>query len=105
MIKRIVPYLQRRKMDNTVDVWMGIEDLVKGSFIAHIDVVKIRSLSTYQFNAIECFLGRIVEVVYNHDLVVGLKQGKGGEGTNVAGPSVRRSASSPLRHEKDSTQL
>lgn len=93
MIKRSVPYLQRRKMDNTVDVWMGIEDLVKGSFIAHIDVVKMRSLSTYQFNAIECFFGRVVEVVHDHDLVVGLKQGKGSEGTNVAGPSVTEAIS------------
>lgn len=103
---KFVAYLQRRKMNNTVDVRMGSEDAVKGSFITHIDIMKMRSLSAYQFNAIEGFFGGIVEVVDDDDLVVGLEQGKGSEGANVASPpAIIESADNPGGMKKDSTQL
>lgn len=93
---KFVAYLQRCKMYNTVDMRMGSEDAVKGSFITHIDVVKMRSLSAYRFNAIECFFGGIVEIVDNNDLVVGLEQGKGSEGANIASPpAIVESADNP----------
>ena len=106
MMMEFVAYLQRCKMNDTVDVRMGIEDAVKGSFITHIDVVKMRSLSAYPFNAIEGFFGRIVEVVDDNDLVVGFEQGKSSEGTNVASPpAIVESADNPGGMKKDRTQL
>lgn len=41
-------YFQRREMNNTVDMWVGSEDLVEGSFITYVNVVEMRSLSANQ---------------------------------------------------------
>ena len=35
-------------MNNTVDMWVGSEDLIEGSFIAYVNVVEMRSLSANQ---------------------------------------------------------
>ncbi len=81
-------YLERSEMNDAIDVWMRIEDFVDGSLIPHVDIMKLRAFSADQFNAIERFLGRVVEIVEDYDVVVGLEQGKGSKGTNVAGPTV-----------------
>ena len=75
-------------MNDTVDVGMVIEDLVEGSFIAHVNVVEMWPLAAYQFDAIECFFGGIVKIVDNNDFVICLKQGKSSERSNVAGPAT-----------------
>lgn len=75
-------------MNDTVDVWMVIKDLVDGSLIAHIDIVEVGPLAAYQFDAVERFFGRIVEIVEDNDFVVCLEQGKGSERANVAGATT-----------------
>lgn len=75
-------------MNDAVDVWMRIEDFVDGSLIPHVNIMKLRASAADQFDAIERFLGRVVEIVKDNYVVVGLEQGKGSEGTNVAGPTV-----------------
>lgn len=86
-------YLERSEMYDTVNVRIVIEDLVDCALIPDINVVEMRSLTAYQFDAVKSFFGRIVEVVEDHDIVVGLKQGKGSEGTNIAGAAGSRQIS------------
>lgn len=66
-------YLERSEMYDTVDVWMGIEDLIDCSLIPHINIVKYRSFAAYQFNAIECFFRGVLEIVEDNDIVVCLE--------------------------------
>lgn len=66
-------------MDDVVDVRMLIEYFVQGCFICDVELVESRTLSADEFYAVDDLLGRIVQVVYNNDLIVGLKQSESGE--------------------------
>lgn len=85
---RAASYLQSRKMYHTVDIRMCLEDLVKVLLFPDIDLEELRLLARDELDAFDGLFGRVLEVVANHDLVIGLEQGKGGEGANVAGPTV-----------------
>lgn len=80
-------------MDNIVDIRVLIEHLVERRLVCDVDLVKSRSLAADKFDAIDDFNRGIVEVVYDNDLVVGFKEGKGREGANVAGATESMSVS------------
>ncbi len=70
------PYLESGEVNDTVDVWMRSKDLVQALLVCDVDLVKFRSLSAEQLNAIEGNLRGVVQAVDNHDLVAMLEQRK-----------------------------
>lgn len=83
-------HLESGKVDDIVDVGVLGEDLVQGGLVGDVDLVEERTLARDQLDAVDDLLGRVVQVVDDDDLVVGLKQSKGGERANVAGATVNR---------------
>lgn len=77
-------YLERGEVDHIVDVWVVVEDLVESSLVCNVGLVEFGPLAADEFDAVDDFLGRVVEAVDDDDLVVGLEQGEGREGANVA---------------------
>lgn len=61
-------------MDNTVNLGMSGKNFFELRLIADIYLVEIRSLSAEQLNAIEYYLGRVVESIDNNDLVAMLQE-------------------------------
>jgi hypothetical protein len=80
-------------MDDIVDVWVLLEDLVERGLICDVALVKGRSLAADELDAVDDFWRRVVEVVDNDDFVVGFEEGKGCEGANVAGTTKPLSVS------------
>ena len=74
-------------MDHTVNIRMRLEDLVEVLLFPNVDIVELRSLARDKLNSIDCFFGRIEQVVNNNDLVASLEEGKRREGPNVAATS------------------
>ncbi len=75
-------------MNDAVNVRMFIEDIIKSSFIGDIYIVKEWTFSTDQFDAVDTFLGGIVKIVDDDDLVVSLQEGKCSERSNISSPST-----------------
>lgn len=82
-------YLQRRKVDNIVDIRVLLEHLVQLLLIGDIQRVVLGPLAANKLDAVEDLLGRVVEVVDDDDLVVGLEKGESGERANVAGATAK----------------
>lgn len=59
------------------------EDLVESCLIGDVELIKSRPLSADELDAVHDLFRRIVKIVDNDDLVIGLKKCKGREGTNV----------------------
>jgi len=78
-------------MYHAVNVWMRLEDLVKVLFFPDVNVEVFGPLAAEKLNTIDDFIRSIIEVVHNHDLVVGLQQRESGEGANVAASSGSQS--------------
>lgn len=57
-------------MDYIVNVRVVVEDLVECSLIADVGLVELGSLAADELNAIDDFLGGVVETVDDDDLVV-----------------------------------
>jgi hypothetical protein len=77
-------YLEGREVDDIVNVWVLGEDLVERGLVCDVAFVEGRSLAADELDAIDDLLWRVVEIVDDDDLVVGLKKGEGREGANVA---------------------
>ncbi len=75
-------------MDDIVDVGMCCEDLVKLGFVGDVAGEVLGSLAADQLDAVEDFVGGVVEVVDDDDFVAGFEEGEGGEGADVACASV-----------------
>jgi hypothetical protein len=76
-------------MDDAVNIWVLRENPVECFLISDIDTYKLWSLSADEFNAIDNLLGGVVKIVNDYDFVASFKEGKGGEGANVAAASER----------------
>jgi hypothetical protein len=83
-------YLQSSKVNDTVNVGVGLEDLVEASLIGDIQLNELGLLAADQLDPIQGFHGGVVQVVGNDDLVASLEQSEGGEGANVASATVDR---------------
>jgi len=77
-------YLQCRKVDDIVNVRMLLEHFIQPCLVGDVDLVEDGAFSAEELNAVDDFLGRIVQIVDYDDLVVCIKEGKDGEGANVA---------------------
>lgn len=78
-------HLQRSKVNDTVDIRVLLKHLVQLLLIGDIAGVELGSLAADELDAVEDFVRGVVEVVDDDDLVVGLEEGEGSEGANVAG--------------------
>lgn len=81
--------LERGKVDDAVDVRVGLEDLIEGGLVGDIELGELGLFAADQLNALQGLGGRVVEVVSHHDFVASVEEGQGGEGANVAGSTVR----------------
>lgn len=87
-LARLANSLQSSKVDNIVDVGMVGEDLLEGLLVGDVGIVEDGTLAGDGLNTVEDLLGRVVQVVDNDDLVVGLEQGEGCEAADVSGSTV-----------------
>lgn len=62
---------------------MSLENLVKAIFVRDVNFVELRPLPADEFDAIQAFFGRVVEVIDNDDLVIRLQQRKNSERANI----------------------
>ena len=72
-------------MNDGVDGGVLGEDLVEGSLVGDVNLVKVGTAAAEELDAVESDLGRVVEAVYDDNIVTMLEQGEGGERTDVAG--------------------
>ena len=78
-------------MDHIINVRMSFEDLVKIFLLPDVHFHKLGTFSSDEFNATEDLFARIVKVITYNNLIISFEERKGGEGANVAGPTVIRS--------------
>ena len=76
-------------MNHTVNIRMLLKHSIQGAINRDIDIVEWWFLPTEELNSIENFLGRIVQIVSDHDFVASFQKSKSGERADVAGASVR----------------
>lgn len=77
-------------MNDTVNVGVGLEDLVEASLIGDIQLNELGFLAADQLDPVQSFDGGVVQVVSDDDLVASLEECEGGEGANVASATVGR---------------
>lgn len=82
-------YLESSKVDHAVNVGVLAEDLVQGSLVGDVDIVELGALAADELDAIDDFLGGVVDVVDDDDLVTSLEKRQRGEGANVASATVQ----------------
>jgi hypothetical protein len=87
-LARLADSLQGSKVDDIVNVGVVGKDLLESLLVGDVGVVEDGSLAADGLNAVEDLLGRVVEVVDDDDLVVGLEQGQGCEAADVSGSTV-----------------
>jgi hypothetical protein len=87
-LARLADSLQGSKVDDIVNVGVVGKDLFESLLVGNVGVVEDGSLAADGLDAVEDLLGRVVEVVDNDDLVVGLEQGEGCEAADVSGSTV-----------------
>ena len=75
-------------MNDAVNVGVGREHPVERSRVGDIGLDELGPLATDQFNAVDDFGGRVVQVVGDDNLVASLKEGEGREGADIARSSV-----------------
>ena len=87
-LARLADGLQGSKVNNIVDVGVFSKDVLEGLLVGDVGIVKDGSLAADGLDAVQDLLGRVVQVVDNDDLVVGLEQGEGCEAADVSGATV-----------------
>lgn len=76
-------------MNDAVNVGVGSKHLVEGSWVGDISLDEFGLLAGDQFNAVDDFGRRVVQVVSNDNLVASLEEGEGREGADIARSSVK----------------
>lgn len=75
-------------MNDTVNSWVLLENLVEGLLVGDICLVELGPLAANELDSVKGDLGGVVEVIDNYDLVAILEEGKRGEGADVAGTTA-----------------
>lgn len=78
-------------MNHAVNIWVGLENLVKRSRLSDIDIIEFGPLAADELDAPDGFLRRVVEVIGYHHLVVGFEKCQCSKRTDVASPSTIKS--------------
>jgi len=86
-------------VNDIVNVWVFLEDLVECCLICDVALVKGWSLAANELNAVYDFWRGVVEVVDDDDLVICLEKCEGREGANIAGTTATWSVS--VVHDDD----
>ena len=60
-------------MDDTVNVWMCLEDLVEVFLLPDINIKETWSFAADELNPIDCLFRSVEEIVHDHNFVVCLK--------------------------------
>jgi hypothetical protein len=66
-------YLERRKVDDTVYLRVGLKDLVECSLIGNVPLMENWSLAADELDTVQGNFGGVIEVIHNNDIVVVLK--------------------------------
>ena len=72
-------------MNDIVNLWVLLENLVQLGLLGNVGVVDLWLLAANELNAVCDLFERVVVVVYDDDIVSGLEEGEGSERTNVSG--------------------
>jgi hypothetical protein len=72
-------------MDDIVNIWMVIEDLVESSLVGDVELIEFRPLSADELDAVDDLSRRIIQIIDNDYFVIGFKKCQGCEGANVSG--------------------
>jgi hypothetical protein len=83
-------HLQRSEVDHIVDVRVLLEHLVQLLLIGNVQFVVLGPLAADELDTVQDLLGRVVKVVDDDDLVVGLEKGESSERADVAGATMKR---------------
>lgn len=78
-LARFTDSLQSCEVNDAVNVAVLLEDGIEGLLIGDIALGILGLLAADQLNAVDDFLGGVVEVVNDDDLVAGFEEGEGGE--------------------------
>lgn len=79
-------------MNDTVNVWIGREDLVKGGLVRDVELCELGADARDELDAVDDLLGGIVQVVRDDNLIASLEERKDRERANVATATVFMSA-------------
>lgn len=71
-------------MNDAVNVGVGSKHLVESSRVGDVGLDELGLLAADQFNAVDDFSGRVVQVVSNNNLVASLEEGESREGADIA---------------------
>lgn len=80
-------------MNDIVNVRMLVENLVESCLIGDVQLIEGRPLSADELDAVHDLFRRIVQIINNDDLVIGLEKSESGEGANVARTTAKVSLS------------
>lgn len=83
-LTRLPHCFQCCKVDDIVNIWVCREDLVKLFLVGDVALDVFGSLAANQLNAVEDFIGGVVEIVDDDDFVICFEKRESGEGTDVA---------------------
>jgi hypothetical protein len=75
-------------VNDAVNVGVGSKHLVERSRVGDISLDELGPLAADQFNAVDDFDGRVVQVVCDDNLVASLEEGESREGADIARSSV-----------------
>lgn len=78
-LARFTDSLQSCEVNDAVNVAVLLEDGIEGLLVGDIALGILGLLAADQLNAVDDFLGGVVEVVNDDDLVAGFEEGEGGE--------------------------
>jgi len=74
-------------VNDAVNLRVRSEDAIECGLVGDVGLVENRALAADELDAVDGDLGRVVEVVNNHDIVAVLKKRERGKRPNVAGAS------------------
>lgn len=77
-------HLEGREMDHAVDIGMRLKDLIQCRFIGNIGLVEGRSLSREELDTVDSNFGRVVQVIYDDDLIAMVEKGESSEGPDIS---------------------
>lgn len=75
-------------MDDIVDVGVFVKDCIQRLLVGDVELFVLGSLATDELDAVEDFVGGVVEIVDDDHFVVVFEEGESSERANVAGATV-----------------
>lgn len=90
LISGQITHLQSSKVNHGVNLGMLLENLIQALLIGDIDVIELGFLSADKLDTVENLLRRIVQVVYDDNIVASSQKLQRGEGTDISSSSGAR---------------